>query len=79
MVDLSADLAPRRWLRVVGPVVVLVLVATGTFENAVRWYVLDKAAGIHEDVIGPTVEGLFADISAPSGAATTVPAPERAG
>jgi hypothetical protein len=65
LVDLALDLAPRRWVRGAGAIVLLVMVATGTAGAVFQWYVLDKAAGIQEDVVQPMVDRMLRSITVP--------------
>lgn len=58
MVEFGAALTPRRWLRVLGPLVLGVLLVTGQADDVFLWFVQDKAAGVAEDVVGPFLERL---------------------
>lgn len=71
LVDLALELAPRRWLRGVGALLLLVMVATGTAGAVFQWYVLDKVAGIQEDLARPIVEGMLRTIGVPTTAPST--------
>ena len=71
LVDVALELAPRRWLRGVGAIVLLVMVATGTAGAVFQWYVLDKAAGIQEDLVQPIVDRMLRTIAVPTTAPST--------
>ena len=56
VIDLLTDLLPPKVLRAVGGILLLALLATGTFQAVVLWYVEDKQAAIMEDTVGPAME-----------------------
>lgn len=66
LVDLTLELAPRGRLRGAGAIVLLIMVATGTAGAVFQWYVLDKAAGIEEDLVQPIVDGMLRTIAVPA-------------
>jgi len=58
-IELAGDVLPRRWLRVIGPLILAVLLRTGTASDVFLWFVQDKAAAIQEDVVEPMLEPLL--------------------
>lgn len=59
VVDLLSDLLPRKVVRAVGSLLLLALLATGTFQAVALWYIQDKQEGIMEDVVGPAMERII--------------------
>ncbi len=68
VIEFAADWLPRRWRQLIGPVIIGVLVLTGTLDDVFLWFVQDKAAGITEGLLAPTINQLEH-----TGAATTQP------
>lgn len=68
VIEFAADWLPNRWRQLIGPVIIGVLVLTGTLDDVFLWFVQDKAASITEDLLAPTINQLQH-----TGAATTHP------
>jgi len=58
MIEFGTAVTPRRWLRVIGPLVLGVLMLTGFADDVFLWFVQDKAAGLTEDLVDPMLERL---------------------
>ncbi|WP_298461361.1 hypothetical protein [uncultured Cellulomonas sp.] len=59
IIELAADVLPRRVVRTVGSATLIVLVVTGTADDFARWFVLDRAAAVQEAVVTPMLERLM--------------------
>lgn len=66
VVDLLSDLLPRRVVRTIGGALLLVLLATGTFQAVALWYIKDKQEAIMEDVVRPAVERITEGLPRPT-------------
>lgn len=64
-VDLLLDLLPRQWVRL-GLLSLCVVMALTHWYEPVTWYLLDKAAGVSEQIT-PIVVDMFTSLATPAG------------
>ncbi|MFN2419631.1 MAG: hypothetical protein ABR593_12065 [Candidatus Limnocylindria bacterium] len=63
-IEFVVDVLPRRWLRSVGPVVLVALLLAGVFDDVARWFVQDYAAGLTETLL-PLLEHSIEEAAQP--------------
>ncbi len=66
VLELASEMLPRRWVRRAGVIVVLALLASGTFNEPAGWYVREKAAALQESLVEPILERFIEQLATPS-------------
>lgn len=56
---MASQVLPRRWVRRAGIIAMLVLLASGTFNDVAGWYVMEKASALQESLVQPILERLI--------------------